>query len=323
MILPLLACVDDPALFDEADISVLFSAPEEDFEQRSMMSRPGYARLGATELPKEAITEILAVFDPSDEVGSIVEEGGLRYLAYIERGAMVPVVAERARVRGSVDGEGRSGPFDTSENGAWLAAGSVPTVTDLGPRFTRVEHYSRYLWVDGWMPTGEIDEVWTPSPPLDEAGDADLWLPGGVALHERRDGAMFAQTAERAWERERTGWVPATTLQRANGWRRVRIDDRMLVAIGWVDEAEIDVDAVGGWFSCGCCGGWGTWGIGGPGSPTVPADTVLYDGPDGPPVARALVDLWLSTSPSEFGGRDVTVHTPWGEAALWMEEPAG
>ncbi|MBM4368223.1 MAG: hypothetical protein FJ102_18570 [Deltaproteobacteria bacterium] len=316
----LLACIDDPALFDEADISVLFSEPTEDFDQRASMSRPGYARLGTSELPNEAIAELVAVFDPGDEVGAIVEDGGLRYLAHVERDALVPTVAERSRVRASRVGEARSGPFDEAHDGAWLAGGSTPLVTELGPRFSRVEHYSRYLWVDGWMPTGEIDEVWTPSPPLYDAGETDLWLPGAVNLHEGPGGAVFAHTAERGWASDRTGWVPATTLAQDGGWRRVRIDDRGLVAIGWVDEREIEIDTVGGWFSCGCCGGWGGWGRGGAGAPSVPADTVLYDGPGGAPVARALEDLWLPTGPSELGGRGVTAFTPWGEAELWMDE---
>ncbi len=320
--LHLLACADDPALFDAVDTSVLFAEPSEDFEQRASMSRPGTARLGidGEDLPVEAVVTLAAVFDPGDEVGAIVDHRGLRFLVYLDRDALTTVIAERSRVRGRPAGTAVSGGFDLDHDGAWLPAGTVVDVVDLGPTFSRVTRDSGDLVVDGWLPTGELDEVWAPSPALPDPPEPDTWLPSNVTIHDGPGGEAFARTDDVDWEVEPVGWVPAATLERHDGWRRVRVDDGDTVVVGWVAEAATEVRAQGGRFSCGWgCRGWGEGSFGSTAPPTLPADTVLFDGIDGPPVARALADLWPTTRPNPLGGWDVDVYTPWGETVLWVD----
>jgi hypothetical protein len=317
----LLACVDDPTAFDEADLGVLLADPVEDLDQRARMSRPAPARLGmdGDELAAEALVEIDAVFDPGDEVGVVVSNNGIRYLAYLERDALETVTAERTRVRATPRGAARSGPFDDGESGAWIPAGRALQVDALGTPFSRVSAYTGYLRVDGYVPTGELDEVWTDSPPLDDAGEPDTWLVNDQSLHDGPGGEVFARTLDWGWTEEPTSWVPAVTLAVDRGWRRVRVDDGETVAIGWIEDQP--TDRRGHRFRCGCCG-WGDWSLDIEGDTTLPAGTVLHDGAGGPPVALALRERQVRASRDPLGGLDVALYTPWGEATLWVDDDA-
>lgn len=322
----LLACADHPTLSFAVDTSVLFAEPRDDFEDRARLAVSAPARLGAEGevLEGEAVVNLAAVFDPGDEVGAIVDTGGVRYLAYFDRAHLTTVPATRTRVRGTPAGATVTPGFDPSEVGAWLPAGAAIQVTTLGPRFTRVSHDAASFRVDGWVPTGELDEVWAASPPLPEAPEPDTWLQSLATLHDAPGGAVFAEVDDVDWEQEPTGWVPATTLERRGDWRRVRVDDREVVLVGWVEEDDAEPVRFGFRTRCGfgCCG-WGDGRFGSSAPPTVPVDTVLHDGVGGPPVARALRDHWFAATPSPLGGVEVEVLSPWGPVVLWAHPEAG
>jgi hypothetical protein len=247
--------------------------------------------------------EVDVIADDGDKVRVRVEQFGVRYAVWVERGALEEVPAQPLDLRASPGGP---------PTGAVIASGARLAVTDTATGWRRVTWSTPWLVVSGWAPDAAFDEVYSRS------GRASI-RPTHRVRAEATVRSASGDEAGRLTPRA-TDWIEVEALRVLGGAVEVALVDGPARVRGLVDAAALeplDQDTLYA-FEAAAPPTWTgatRWLVVAPG-------TELALEPGLAPFARALADARLvDTGVRRDGYALASFRTPWGSLRGWAPCP--
>jgi hypothetical protein len=252
---------------------------------------------GAERTPVDPTEVLPLVEERPGSVRVLIEESGIRLVAYLLHDDLVPVV--RRRTRASLDQHAASA---SGEDGVWLRPG---VACSRHPGMERIAQIDDPIYQgSARVERRAVDWAFEvePEPP----SRATARIPAGTAITDR-GGRLLLRAREGVYVSE---------LAHDGGRSRVRYASEQLWIEGWVDSAALAREDEPEVFGLGGIGGWGTSGA----LRQLHAGDRLHGVAGGEAIGLVLNERVRAMDGVEHeGGRNVTIYLgSWGFVDVWL-----
>jgi hypothetical protein len=255
----------------------------------------------------------LVVLDVGDRVGVQVLSPDLELMLYVDRADLRQVPWSR------IGAAAEPGAHEVVS----LPPGLDLDVIDVMDRSARVRWSGSTVRVDAWVRRADLDHTWETEETWDMLDDVEpILLPGDTPILDGPGGVPVAWTQPFTEEDPHVRWVRAV-LGRAQGrYHEVSVAERGVVVDGWITGEALTIPVFGGkGAGMSSVGGGVSWTLAGPDDVLLPADTLLYDAPDGRVVGRTRHPVFDHPY-TESVWTPWRLPSDWGELEVWLSPDA-